>query len=127
VQEKPHPSELRTPKKDKVVSKRQSIHGVVMGAGERSYVIRDNEIDVMKNVMGGVEDTGVLLQEEHLCCSCTGGERFSVPAVCQNWGSKMIPQRKSEKSSLAPEQSGPYKAETLWASELVGALAGHLP
>lgn len=35
LQENPHPSELRTPKKDKVVSKRQSIHGVVMGAGDR--------------------------------------------------------------------------------------------
>ena len=39
-------------------AKRQSIHGVVLGAGDRSYVIRDKEIDVMKNVMGGVEDTG---------------------------------------------------------------------
>lgn len=42
-----------------MVSKRQSIHGVVMGAGDRSYVIRDQEIDVMRNVMGGVEDAGV--------------------------------------------------------------------
>ena len=41
-----------------MVGKRQSIHGVVMGAGDRSYVVRDNEIDVMKNVLGGVEDTG---------------------------------------------------------------------
>ncbi len=58
LQDKPNAKELRTPLRDKVVGKRQSIHGVVMGAGDRSYVVRDNEIDVMRNVMGGVEDTG---------------------------------------------------------------------
>ncbi|GAB4822475.1 hypothetical protein N2152v2_009521 [Parachlorella kessleri] len=62
VEDKPNAKELRTPLRDKVVGKRQSIHGVVMGAGDRSYVVRDNEIDVMRNVMGGVEDTGFSFQ-----------------------------------------------------------------
>lgn len=39
------PQELRTPKKDRVVSeKRSPIHGVVMGATERSYLMRDNQV-----------------------------------------------------------------------------------
>eukprot|EP00887_Chlorella_sp_A99_P003933 scaffold11.g3933.t1 len=56
----PHPSELRTPVKDRLVADKHSpIHGVVMGAGDRSYLIRDAQIDVMRNVVGGVEDAGL--------------------------------------------------------------------
>jgi hypothetical protein len=53
--------ELRTPTKDRVVTEKLSpIHGVVMGAGERSYLMRDNQIDVMRvQYGGGVEDTGL--------------------------------------------------------------------
>ncbi len=87
LQEKPHPSELRTPKKDKMVSKRQSIHGVVMGAGDRSYVIRDNEIDVMKNVMGGVEDTGGVRRQLHTCCAgCRRTASAAAHALQMMWG-----------------------------------------
>ncbi|PRW60455.1 CYPRO4-like [Chlorella sorokiniana] len=58
--DKPDPRELRTPTKDRVVTeKRSPIHGVVLGATERSYLMRDNQIDVMRNVVGGVEDTGL--------------------------------------------------------------------
>ena len=56
----PAPQELRTPTKERMVGeKRSPIQGVVMGAGERSYLMRDSQIDVMSNVMGGVEDTGL--------------------------------------------------------------------
>lgn len=52
--------ELRTPTKDRAVcEKRSPIHGVVLGATERSYLMRDSQIDVMRNVVGGVEDTGL--------------------------------------------------------------------
>lgn len=37
--------ELRTPTKDRVVSeKRSPIHGVVLGATDRSYLLRDNQV-----------------------------------------------------------------------------------
>lgn len=37
--------ELRTPKKDRVVAeKRSPIHGVVLGATDRSYLMRDNQV-----------------------------------------------------------------------------------
>jgi hypothetical protein len=42
-----------------VGEKRSPIQGVVMGAGERSYLLRDSQIDVMSNAMGGIEDTGL--------------------------------------------------------------------
>ena len=37
------------------VSKDTPIKGVRMGAGERSYLVRDNQIDVLKNMYGGVQ------------------------------------------------------------------------
>lgn len=37
--------ELRTPTKNRMVSEKQSpIHGVVMGATQRSYLMRDNQV-----------------------------------------------------------------------------------
>lgn len=42
--------------KDKTaVRKDTPIKGVRMGAGERSYLVRDNQIDVLKNMYGGVQ------------------------------------------------------------------------
>jgi hypothetical protein len=39
------PQELRTPTKDRVVSEKLSpIHGVVLGAGDRSYLMRDSQV-----------------------------------------------------------------------------------
>ncbi len=37
------------------VAKDTPIKGVRMGAGERSYLVRDNQIDVLKNMYGGVQ------------------------------------------------------------------------
>ncbi len=37
------------------VTKDTPIKGVRMGAGERSYLVRDNQIDVLKNMYGGVQ------------------------------------------------------------------------
>ena len=57
----PDPAELRaTPRRERVAAERQElISGVVMGGGDRSYLLRDSgTIDVMRNVVGGVEDTG---------------------------------------------------------------------
>jgi hypothetical protein len=42
--------------KDKYQHKRSTpIKGVRMGAGDRSYLVRDDHIDVLKNVYGGVQ------------------------------------------------------------------------
>lgn len=35
------------------------IHDVIVGGAERSYVVRGGEFDVMRNVEGGLEDTGL--------------------------------------------------------------------
>lgn len=37
------------------VAKDTPIKGVRMGAGDRSYLVRDNQIDVLKNMYGGVQ------------------------------------------------------------------------
>ncbi|PSC67936.1 vacuolar import Vid27-related [Micractinium conductrix] len=58
--DKPDARELKTPAKDRMVAEKMSpIHGVVMGATDRSYLMRDNQIDVLKNVQGGIEDLGL--------------------------------------------------------------------
>ncbi len=42
--------------KDKYAQNKETpIKGVRMGAGERSYLVRDDHIDVLKNVYGGVQ------------------------------------------------------------------------
>lgn len=42
--------------KDKYAqNKNTPIKGVRMGAGERSYLVRNDQIDVLKNVYGGVQ------------------------------------------------------------------------
>lgn len=42
-------------KQKQVTKEKNRIHGVRMGAGDRSYLVRDNEISVFKNRFGGVE------------------------------------------------------------------------
>ncbi len=55
-----HPQEFNTPKKERVVTEKKSpIHGVVMGAGEHSYLMRGGQIDVIKNSAGRMKDTGL--------------------------------------------------------------------
>ena len=58
LDEQPDPAELRTPKKERVAAERQEqISGIVLGAGERSFLINESgTIGVMRNVMGGMED-----------------------------------------------------------------------
>ncbi len=41
--------------RDTAVADHDDIRGVRMGAGERSYLVRDRRIDVLRNVHGGVQ------------------------------------------------------------------------
>ena len=50
-QETPAAEEFR----DAAVAEHDDIRGVRMGAGERSYLVRDRRIDVLRNVHGGVQ------------------------------------------------------------------------
>ena len=50
-QETPAAEEFR----DASVAEHDDIRGVRMGAGERSYLVRDRRIDVLRNVHGGVQ------------------------------------------------------------------------
>lgn len=58
-EDKPAAAELRTPRRERQVGRSDQIHGVVMGGGDRSFVLREGEIDVLRNVQGGVEDMGL--------------------------------------------------------------------
>ena len=50
------PTQAELNQKLKAVTKeKDSIFGVRMGAGDRSYLVRNNKIDVFKNRFGGVE------------------------------------------------------------------------
>ena len=61
IDDAPTPAELRTPQKvaaEKAAGE-ETITGVVMGGGSRSYLLTESgTVDVMRNVVGGVEDTG---------------------------------------------------------------------
>jgi len=39
----------------------KEVHGVRLGAGDRSYLVRDKQIEVLKNVYGGVQVSCPLL------------------------------------------------------------------
>ncbi|KAK9818259.1 hypothetical protein WJX72_009697 [[Myrmecia] bisecta] len=58
VDEKPDAEELR---RGKQVSENpeKEVVGLRLGAGDRSYLMRDGQIDVLRNVYGGVQDTGI--------------------------------------------------------------------
>ena len=58
------------------VRKDTPIKGVRMGAGERSYLVRDNQIDVLKNMYGGVQVLSVAIAPYHQ-------QRCPVDAVSQ--------------------------------------------
>ncbi len=38
---------------------KDAIRGVRLGASDRSYLLHDNKISVLRNVHGGVQDTGL--------------------------------------------------------------------
>ena len=42
-------------KRDREVAARDAIYGVRMGVGDRSYLVREGQIDVLRNVYGGVQ------------------------------------------------------------------------
>ncbi|KAK9809515.1 hypothetical protein WJX73_007383 [Symbiochloris irregularis] len=46
-------------RKDREVAARDAISGVRMGVGDRSYLVREGQIDVLRNVHGGVQDAEV--------------------------------------------------------------------
>ena len=53
MQDKPTKEEVF--KQKQVTKEKDTIHGVRLGAGDRSYLIRNNRIDVLRNQYGGVE------------------------------------------------------------------------
>ena len=56
-----------------------AIRGMKMGARDRSYLVRDGEIDVMRNVYGGVE---VRLHRCGACCLCCLGNACACGSPC---------------------------------------------
>lgn len=53
MQEKPHTAEIRKDRPQGQAGK--EVHGVRLGAGDRSYLVRDKQIEVLKNTYGGVK------------------------------------------------------------------------
>ncbi len=63
IDDAPNPEELKrksTPMKERVAAEQQEIiSGVVLGGGDRSFLLNESgTIGVMRNIVGGVEDTG---------------------------------------------------------------------
>ena len=60
LQESPEDGEekaFQTPSKQG--REKDAIRGVRLGAGDRSYLLHDKKISVLRNVHGGVQDTGI--------------------------------------------------------------------
>lgn len=53
LQEKPAPSEIRKDRPQGQAGK--EVYGVRLGAKDRSYLVRDKQIEVLKNTYGGVK------------------------------------------------------------------------
>ena len=53
LQVRPVKEEIRMDRPAGQVGKQ--VHGVRLGAGDRSYLVRDKQIEVLKNVYGGVQ------------------------------------------------------------------------
>ena len=53
VQEKPTTAEIRKDRPQGQAGK--EVHGVRLGAKDRSYLVRDKQIEVLKNTYGGVK------------------------------------------------------------------------
>lgn len=67
-----------------MAEKQSPIHGVVVGAGERSYIMRGGQIDVMKNDYGGLEDTGLSFSLTPLSGAAAG--RSGTPTLTPSKG-----------------------------------------
>lgn len=99
IDEAPSAAELKaTPSKERLaVSREETIRGVVMGGGERSYLVRDSgTIDVMKNVMGGVvsADTTFTFKPPRLSLPVTPpGRRGATPTPLGTPGSTLTPSK----------------------------------
>lgn len=53
MQEQPADKEMQ--KDRRIGGKGKEVHGLRLGATDRSYLVRDKQIEVLKNVYGGVE------------------------------------------------------------------------
>ena len=51
----PTPVKEERQRRDREVAAREAISGVRMGIGDRSYLVREGQIDVLRNVYGGVQ------------------------------------------------------------------------
>lgn len=53
------PAKEARQRRDREVAEKEAISGVRMGIGDRSYLVREGQIDVLHNVYGGVQDANV--------------------------------------------------------------------
>lgn len=68
LQERPVKEEVRRDRPAGQAGK--EVHAVRLGVGDRSYLVRDKQIEVLKNVYGGVQvSTAPNADCEHAACS----------------------------------------------------------
>ncbi|KAI3429615.1 hypothetical protein D9Q98_005701 [Chlorella vulgaris] len=109
--DQPHPEEFNTPKKERVVTEKKSpIHGVVMGAGEHSYLMRGGQIDVIKNSAGRMKDTGLSFV-------------LTPPPKAAGWGGAGTPTLTPSKALLMDSERtmamiSPLNTSSMWQTDI---------
>lgn len=100
AEEAPATEELKTPAKRG--REKDAILGVRLGAGGRSYMVQDKKIGVLRNVHGGVQDTGLSFQSPQ---SKRGSGLGTPGGSAQPTPSKLLLMRgERQMNVLSPEE-----------------------
>lgn len=114
IDEKPTEEELRTtPRKEKLAAERQeTIRSIVVGGEDRSYLVRDGGgVDVMRNVLGGVEDTGTAFSFTPPSISIpTTPRRVGTPGALTP-SKALLMDKETRMNMLTPGSSSLYHAD----------------
>ena len=94
---------------------------VVMGAGDSSFLLRNSEIDVMRNVQGGVTDTGITFK-----VTPQRPGRLTVPSGTPGQGGALTPGKailmdhETKMNMLTPGSSSLYQADIETGQAVLG-------
>ena len=94
------PAKEARQRRDREVAEKEAISGVRMGIGDRSYLVREGQIDVLHNVYGGVQVNSHMQLHDHLrlcmafagcfqassafSCDCRTASGCDHPIQCEN-------------------------------------------
>jgi len=115
IDDKPDPAEQRhTPMKERLAAEGQeTIQSILLGGGDRSYLLREGGgVDVMRNVFGGVEDTGTAFKFTPPHINIPGTPPMvSTPGTALTPSKALLMDKETRMNMLTPGKSSLYHAD----------------